>query len=500
MGLYLIAALFSSLLGPFQTGYNQKIINVPHKNIKKFIKEAVATRHDIDLSPNAIITYHSYAMSIYVIGQVIGIIFASRIADRFGRIRGQLYPQIFSLLGAILMGLCRDASSFELLLIGRLFIGISTSILMINSRLYLVEIAPIHIRGAIGALGGFGCALGNFTSTVLGLENILGGDNTWPILLGLASVPSILQCITLPFIPETPRYLILSKVNLQEAEDALKKLRNTDDVKQEITDIQNEEKNIYKLKKYSICQILGSSHLRLSVIFCVCLFLSQQLSGLGGVFSYTTALFDNAGLDTNVSQYAVIGISVIALAMTLIVIPLMDRLGRRTLYLCGLGGIVICNTMITVELNFISEEYLGFFLVGTTYLFAVFFSIGLQSIPLLVTLEIFTQGPRSAASSVATLVCVFTQFVVALIFPQLQIHLQEFCFLPFLIISLVFFVIFWFYFPETKKRTSTELALLFQAPNAWKTPIGLKKFEAETMKKQIGADHGEEKPLYIIKD
>ena len=85
------------------------------------------------------------------------------IADRLGRIRGQLYPQIFSLLGAILMGLCRDASSYEMLLIGRLFIGISTSILMINSRLYLVEIAPIHIRGAIGALGGFGCALGNFT-------------------------------------------------------------------------------------------------------------------------------------------------------------------------------------------------------------------------------------------------------------------------------------------------------------------------------------------------
>ena len=39
-----------------------------------------------------------------------------------------------------------------------------------------------------------------------------------------------------------------------------------------------------------------------------------------------------------------------------------------------------------------------------------------------------------------------------------------------------------FYFPETKKRTSNELSLLFQAPNAWKTAIGLQKVETNNTK------------------
>lgn len=373
------------------------------------------------------------------------------------------------------MGCCKFSSSYEMLVLGRLLSGISSGILMIVATLYLVEIAPIDIRGRIGAVGQLAITSGFLISNVLGLENILGGESTWPILLGLAAVPSLLQCIILPFMPETPRHLILTKGKIEEAENALRKLRNKDDVKSEILKIQSEEQHNNNNQTYSICQLIMSSELRLSLLVCICLILSQQLSGIGAVLSYTTAFFERAGIDARSSQYATVGVSAVFVAMTLVIMPLMDRLGRRTLYLYGMSGIIICSTMITVALNYNNNVYVGFFLVGTTFMFVVSFSLGPATVPRLATAESFTQGPRSAALSIGSFIEMLANFVVSIAFPQLQNYLQQYSFLPFLILSTVFLVILFFYFPETKKRTSNELSLLFQAPNAWKTAIGLKK-------------------------
>lgn len=44
-----------------------------------------------------------------------------------------------------------------------------------------------------------------------------------------------------------------------------------------------------------------------------------------------------------------IGIGAIMVAMTLVTMPLMDRMGRRTLHLYGLGGMFIFSIFITIS-------------------------------------------------------------------------------------------------------------------------------------------------------
>ena len=127
-----------------------------------------------------------------------------------------------------------------MLVIGRLLDGFSNAIMEGISTLYLLEIAPIHIRGAIGTATKLGYTIGILTGTVLGLNNILGGDDTWPILLSLPIVPSILQTLILPFMPESPRYLFIEKGQLLEAEKALMKIRNSDNVKTDLVSLKNE--------------------------------------------------------------------------------------------------------------------------------------------------------------------------------------------------------------------------------------------------------------------
>ena len=52
---------------------------------------------------------------------------------------------------------------------------------------------------------------------ILGLSEILGTEEFWPLLLGLTICWPALQLLCLPFIPESPRYLLLSKDKEEDA-------------------------------------------------------------------------------------------------------------------------------------------------------------------------------------------------------------------------------------------------------------------------------------------
>ena len=67
------------------------------------------------------------------------------------------------------------------------------------------------------------------------------------------------------------------------------------------------------------------------------------------VFYYSTNLFITTGLSEKQAKFATIGIGVVMVIMTLISIPLMDRSGRRSLHLYGLGGMFIFSIFITIS-------------------------------------------------------------------------------------------------------------------------------------------------------
>lgn len=67
------------------------------------------------------------------------------------------------------------------------------------------------------------------------------------------------------------------------------------------------------------------------------------------MFYYSTSLFTSSGLTEESAKFATIGIGAIMVGMTLVSIPLMDRTGRRTLHLYGLGGMFIFSIFITIS-------------------------------------------------------------------------------------------------------------------------------------------------------
>ena len=75
-----------------------------------------------------------------------------------------------------------------------------------------------------------------------------------------------------------------------------------------------------------------------------------------------------------------------------VTLPLMDRLGRRTLHLAGLSGIIVSSLLIIIASSLdVSKSGVGILLVVSTLAFVVFFGVGPGCIAWLIAGELFNQ-------------------------------------------------------------------------------------------------------------
>ena len=88
-------------------------------------------------------------------------------------------------------------------MIGRLVVGLGVGIASLVVPVYLSEICPVEVRGTVVAVDVMIITAGQFISSIIAF--CLG--DKWRIMLGLAGVPSLLQLISMVFMPESQRWL-----------------------------------------------------------------------------------------------------------------------------------------------------------------------------------------------------------------------------------------------------------------------------------------------------
>uniref|UniRef100_A0A2A4JK77 Major facilitator superfamily (MFS) profile domain-containing protein n=1 Tax=Heliothis virescens TaxID=7102 RepID=A0A2A4JK77_HELVI len=346
---FLSYAILAAVLGMLQFGYNTGVINAPGKNIANFMKDVYKNRYGMDLQDDTVNRLYSIAVSIFAIGGMLGGFSGGMIANRFGRKGGLLLNNILGISGASLMGFTKISHCYELLIFGRFIIGVNCGLNTSLVPMYISEIAPLNLRGGLGTVNQLAVTVGLLLSQVLGIEQILGTDEGWPILLGLAICPAILQLLLLPACPESPRYLLITRQWEEEARRALRRLRASNQVEEDIEEMRAEERAQQAEASISMRELLCSPTLRAPLLIGVVMQLSQQLSGINAVFYYSTSLFTSSGLTDESAKFATMGIGAIMVGMTLVSLPLMDRTGRRTLHLYGLGGMFIFSIFITIS-------------------------------------------------------------------------------------------------------------------------------------------------------
>ena len=389
---------FFGALGGLLFGYDTGVI----AGAILFINE------DLGLSPFT----SGLVVSSLLVGAMIGAAFAGPIADATGRRKLVLVAAIIFAIGAIGAAL---ATSAGLLILFRFVLGLAVGAASLIVPLYLAEVAPTEIRGAVASLNQLMIVTGILVAYIA--NSALAGAEAWRWMIALAVIPSLLLFLGMLFMPETPRWLV-SKDRDEEAREVLRRTRDETAVEAEMSDI----KRVEGQEEGGLGELLAS-WVRPALLVGMGLAIFQQIIGINTIIYYAPTTLTNVGFGNSAAILANAGIGVINVTMTQVAIRFIDRVGRKPLLLLGAAGMALSLAILGLT-SLLLPEPSGVSLVGIITLvclalFIAAFAVSWGPIVWVMLGEIFPLKVRGSAMAVATVLLWGANFVVSLSFPVL---------------------------------------------------------------------------------
>lgn len=280
----------------------------------------------------------TFIMSMALWGTVAGSLFGGIPCDRYGRKKTLFWIGILYAVSALGSAVATDPYMFSFFrFIGGVGVGASS----VAAPIYISEISSPENRGRLGGLYQFNLVLGiliAFISNYL-LQGV-GGANDWRWMLGVEAIPAVLYTLMVISIPNSPRWLAISR---GDDEGALKTLKILYDENQAIAKLQEIKGNMSMGK---IKEKLFSGRYKTPLLLAFLLAFFNQLSGINFVLYYAPEILERAGLAAQESLFSSIAIGIVNLIFTFVGVWLIDRLGRRQLMKIGSIGYIISLGMV----------------------------------------------------------------------------------------------------------------------------------------------------------
>jgi SP family galactose:H+ symporter-like MFS transporter len=379
-------------------------------------------------------------VSAALVGAVCGSTLSGRFTDVLGRKRAILITAAIFTVGSLL---CAIAGSLPLLIVGRLAVGIAIGVASYTAPLYISEMAPANLRGALVTLNQLAITSGILLAYVV--DAVFAPSDGWRFMFAFGAIPAIVLGLGIAVLPESPRWLLLHR-RKEEAINVLTRIRGTQNVMPEVNEIlEHAEPGHGRLADLF-------SPFVLPVLFCgVTLAVIQQVTGINTVIYYAPTIFQAAGFHSNEAAIiATAGVGVVNVLMTVVSIPLIDKVGRRPLLLISLSGMGLSLAALGIGFA-VGGEALKFIGVLSLALYIAAFAIGLGPVFWLLISEIFPLNVRGQAASVATMANWLSNFIVSLTFLSLLNALGSVW--TFILYAVLCVVGVWFclrFVPETK--------------------------------------------------
>ncbi|PIK61038.1 putative solute carrier family 2, facilitated glucose transporter member 1 [Apostichopus japonicus] len=289
--------------------------------MRDFYNQSQTERRGAPLSDTAELWLWSTTISIFCIGGAMGALSAGYLSDVLGRKGAMLLTNVFSILGGLLMGLSYFFNNYEMVIIGRFVIGYYAGVGITIVPLYLVEISPVNLRGAIATIHQLLLTIGIVVAQILGIY-AFDYKTGWPILVFLTAVPSIIQLFILPFCPESPRWYYLMSDDKEKCRKEAEQNKNNENVT--IMDVLRLRKPEWKRPLF----------------ISIGIHIGQQLTGVNAVF-------------------------------------VVEKLGRRSLLLYPFIIVTVVTALLTMSLR-LQEDADGWkwFSLVMIYVFIIAFAIG----------------------------------------------------------------------------------------------------------------------------
>ncbi|KPP56733.1 hypothetical protein Z043_125619, partial [Scleropages formosus] len=263
---------------------------------------------------------------------------------------------------------------------------------------------------------------------VVHCSELLGKEEYWPILLSTPCIPAVLQILILPWFPESPRYLLIDKMNDTECRKALRQLHGSGNYHEEREDMERERINALGIKPMKPWELFGDPSLSWQLTTVILLNCAQQLNGINAIYFYADYVFAQAGIPANKIPYATVGTGACECLTALTCGILIESLGRRVLIIGGYSLMTLWCICLTLTLTFQeTSPWVPYLSMIGVFAFILSFGLGpavnmqvLSSaggVTNILTTELFTQTSRPAAYIIGGSINWLSFFFIGIVFP-----------------------------------------------------------------------------------
>ncbi|KAL4920939.1 general substrate transporter [Aspergillus aurantiobrunneus] len=396
---------------------------------------------------------------------------SGHISDRISRKYGLLLGGIISLIGTVISA-C--SPNFASLIVARLITGIGMGQAVSVTTVYLVEIAPVAIRGVAACFLQtyvvFGIMSGYFIA--FGSHNI-AGSFSWRAPFIIQAVVAAVLCVGMVFIPFSPRWLA-QVGRSDDAKQVLCNLRPPSAVEIELDEIRKTLDPEKQHQTASIKEIFNRKY-RSRTALGIFLMSFQQLTGIDVVLYYAPILFQQAGFTSHRASFLSSGVTgIVMLVCTIPAQIWVDRWGRRKPLILGGAVMAICFVVIgslyaRYGLTVSNEVTLGsdsaqWVVIVLIYVFVANFSWSWAVVGKIYASEIIPTKLRAKVCAVELVANWVVNFLVTFTAP---LFLRASPSGPYYLygFSTVVAVIVCILMPETKGHTLEHIERLFESEN-----------------------------------
>ncbi|GLT31136.1 hypothetical protein SLA2020_058960 [Shorea laevis] len=449
-----IVAASSGLIFGYDIGISGGVTTmVPF--LKKFFPSIL--RKAAEAKTNVYCIYDSevltaFTSSLYIAGLAASLI-ASRLTAALGRRNTMVLGGCTFFTGAAING---GAENIAMLIIGRILLGFGVGFTNQAAPVYLSEVAPPKWRGAFNTGFQFFLGIGVVASNCINYATAKHSWG-WRVSLGLAVVPAAIMTIGALLISDTPSSLV-ERGKLDQARKSLLNVRGKDaNIEAEMTELVKASEVAKAANQEPFVTIFERQY-RPHLVMSIAIPFFQQVTGINIIAFYAPILFQSVGFGSDSALIASIILGLVNLGSILVSTGVVDRFGRRFLFLIGGIQMFLCQVGVAIVLATttgvsgtkpIPKGYAILVLV-LMCIYAAGFGWSWGPLSWLIPSEIFPMKIRPTGQSVSVAVNFAVTFVLSQTFLTMLCHFKFGTFLFYagwIAVMTIFVALF---LPETK--------------------------------------------------
>jgi sugar porter (SP) family MFS transporter len=387
-----------------------------------------------------------------VLGCMAGPFFGAWLCDRFGRRLTLIAACVLLGVGSLLTAVPYDIITF---IIFRIVGGIGVGLCSIASPMYTNEIAPARWRGGLGFMYQLAIVLGSVLAAAasLLLADRLPDEVSWRWMFASELIFVAVFAILLFLVPESPRWLV-ERGRRDEAQRIFTRIEGPEFAATEMDQIRKS----LAAESGTFSELLAPG-LRKALFIGLCLAFFNNFTGWSAMNGYIAHIATEGGSQKTEGirlfflAYCFMGL------MTLMACGLVDRVGRRPLWLVSSLVMIVANLLTGLVFHL---ERMDLFL-GAVFLCAIPHSFALGPLPWLMMSEIFPTRIRARAVAITTTFIWLVCYFAASLFPLLMDWSKQAigtiagAYWVFAVSCVLAFIFGWALLPETKGKTLEEI-------------------------------------------